>query len=230
MKKIRYTLLLIIVFGFGSLIVAPSQLAQQGQQTAPAVKKLEQMVVMRDGVKLATSIFLPEGNGPFPVVLQRTPYGKEAFSTGAPAWTKAGFAFVVQDSRGKGKSEGAYHPFVEDPLDGFDTVEWAAKQSWSTGKVGMYGASAMGIAANLAALENPPHLAAAFVMVARSSIYHQSAFMGGVFRRELNEIWLKRQGAEDVLLDTFKHAVYDGAYDSNEMSKRWPQIHIPMYN
>jgi predicted acyl esterase len=228
MKKIRISLLLLAIFCFGSFVVVPSHLA--AQQTAPALKKLEQMVAMRDGVKLATSIFLPEGAGPFPVVLQRTPYGKDAFSQGAPAWTKAGFAFVVQDCRGKGKSEGAYHPFVEDPQDGFDTVEWAAKQSWSSGKVGMYGASAMGIAANLAAMENPPHLAAAFVLVARSSIYHQSAFMGGVFRRELNEIWLKRQGAEDVLLDTFKHAVYDGAYDSNEMSKRWQQIHIPMYN
>jgi uncharacterized protein len=234
MKNIRFTLLLFAVFGFGALFVAPSHLTVQAQQSAPAaapsVKKTEQMVAMRDGVKLATNIFLPEGNGPFPVVLQRTPYGKDSFSQGAPAWTKAGFAFVVQDCRGKGKSEGEYHPFVEDPQDGFDTVEWAAKQSWSSGKVGMYGASAMGITANLAAMENPPHLAAIFVMVARSSIYHQSAFMGGVFRRELNEIWLKRQKAEDVLLDTFKHAVYDGAYDSNEMSKHWNKIRVPAYN
>src|SRR6185369_3365139 len=128
------------------------------------------------------------------------------------AWTKAGFAFVVQDSRGKGKSEGAYHPFVEDPQDGFDTVEWLAKQKWSTGKIGMYGASAMGIAANLAAMENPPHLTAIFVMVARSSAYEQSSFMGGVFRKEMNEDWLKRQKAEWVLTETFKHNVYDAEY------------------
>ncbi|MBI3649459.1 MAG: CocE/NonD family hydrolase [Acidobacteria bacterium] len=236
MKKLRYTLLFIAVFSFLSLLVAPSHGIAQGQQPAtaptglPVSAKLEQMVPMRDGVKLATNIFLPQGSGPFPVVLQRTPYGKDSFSQGVAAWNKAGFAYVVQDSRGKGKSEGVYHPFVEDPQDGFDTVEWLAKQSWSTGKIGMYGASAMGIAANLAAMENPPHLTAAFVMVARSSIYHQSAFMGGVFRKELNEIWLKRQGAVDVLLETFKHAVYDGAYDSNEMSKHWQQIHIPMYN
>ncbi len=232
MKRFQLAFSFLLIFCLGAFLAAPSmqQATATGQATAPSIKKLEQMVAMRDGVKLATSIFLPEGAGPFPVVLQRTPYGKEAFSTGAPAWTKAGFAFVVQDSRGKGKSEGAYHPFVEDPQDGYDTVEWCAKESWSTGKVGMYGASAMGIAANLAAMENPPHLVAAFVMVARSSIYHQSAFMGGVFRKELNELWLKRQGAEDVLLDTFKHAVYDGAYDSNEMAKHWNKIQIPMYN
>ena len=231
MKRFQLLLCAIFLFCFSALYVTPAQqTAAQPAAAAPSIKKTEQMVAMRDGVKLATSIFLPEGAGPFPVVLQRTPYGKEAFSTGAPAWTKAGFAFVVQDSRGKGKSEGAYHPFVEDPQDGFDTIEWCAKQPWSTGKVGMYGASAMGIAANLAAMENPPHLVAAFVMVARSSIYSQSAFMGGVFRKELNELWLKRQGAEDVLKETFKHAVYDGAYDSNEMAKRWNQIHIPIYN
>jgi uncharacterized protein len=188
MKRIPFLLSLLLALCFSAMVLAPAQLSVQAQQTAaaPALKKTEQMVPMRDGVKLATSIFLPEGNGPFPIVLQRTPYGKEAFSQGAAGWTKAGFAFVVQDCRGKGKSEGAYHPFVEDPQDGFDSVEWLAKQPWSTGKIGMYGASAMGIAANLAAMENPPHLKAIFVMVARSSIYHQSAFMGGVFRRELN--------------------------------------------
>jgi putative CocE/NonD family hydrolase len=108
-------------------------------------------------------------------------------------WTKNGFAFVVQDVRGTFKSEGKYRPFVDDQVDGYDTIEWLAKQPWSNGKIGMYGASAMGIAANEAAMANPPHLVAAFVMVARSSVYDQSSFMGGVFRKELNEDWLKRQ-------------------------------------
>src|SRR5262249_7926137 len=144
MKRFLLLLGAFVLFYVGAFPTTPAQqtaAATQQAAAAPSVKKLEQMVPMRDGVKLATSIFLPEGAGPFPVVLQRTPYGKEAFSTGAGAWTKAGFAFVVQDSRGKGKSEGAYHPFVEDPQDGYDTVEWCAKQPWSTGKVGMYGAS-----------------------------------------------------------------------------------------
>src|ERR1043166_850879 len=145
MKRFQLAFSFLLIFCLSAFLVAPapSQTAATGQATAPSFKKLEQMVPMRDGVKLATAIFLPEGAGPFPVVVQRTPYGKEAFSTGAPAWTKAGYAFVVQDSRGKGKSEGAYHPFVEDPQDGYDTVEWCATQTWSSGKVGMYGASAM---------------------------------------------------------------------------------------
>jgi predicted acyl esterase len=189
------------------------------------------MAPMRDGVKLSTIVFLPPGNGPWPVVLVRTPYGKQSQTRLNAEWTKRGFAFVAQDCRGTFQSEGKYRPFADDGVDGYDTVEWLAKQPWSNGRVGMFGASAMGIAANEAAMTNPPHLVAAFVMVARSSAYEQSSFMGGVFRKEMNEDWLKRQKAEWVLEETFKHAVYDEAYYSRaEMSKHWAQIHIPIYN
>ena len=64
---------------------------------------------------------------------------------------------VAQDVRGKFKSEGKYVAFGDDMLDGYDTIEWIAKQSWSNGKVGMYGPSAMGITQNLAAIANPPY-------------------------------------------------------------------------
>ena len=190
----------------------------------------EEMVAMRDGVKLSTIIYLPEGSGPWPVVLIRTPYGKQSQTRSNSDWTKNGFAFVVQDVRGTFKSEGKYRPFVDDQGDGYDTIEWLAKQSWSNSKVGMYGASAMGIAANEAAMANPPHLVAAFVMVARSSVYDQSSFIGGVFRKELNEDWLRRQKAESVLQDIFRHGVRSEFYDRADMSKHWQQVHIPIYN
>ncbi len=201
------------------------------QQPATArSNKIDQMVAMRDSVKLATTISLPDGNGPWPVVLIRTPYGKSTQALGNEKWTGRGFALAVQDCRGTSQSEGEYRPFMTDHLDGFDTVEWAAKQTWSNGKVGMFGASAMGITSNLAAMMNPPHLAAAFVMVARSSIYHQSAFMGGVFRKELNEPWLKRQKAEWMIAETLKHNVYDGFYDIAEMPLHWHKYRVPVYN
>jgi uncharacterized protein len=225
-KKIQLFLFAILISCFCIFSVA------QSQQPTPATqaKPVDQMVAARDGIKLATNVYLPEGQGPWPAVLVRTPYGKELQGASNAAWTRRGFALVVQDCRGKGKSEGPYRPFVDDPSDGYDTVEWIAKQTWSNGQVGMYGASAMGIAANLAAMMNPPHLKAAFVLVARSSIYNQSAFMGGVFRKELNEIWLRRQNALDVLTETFRHNVYDGFYDVAEMSLHWQKIHIPIYN
>src|SRR5262245_34466592 len=84
-----------------SFISAASQRSNgPSQQTVPAAKPVEQMVPMRDGIKLATSIFLPQGKGPWPVVLIRTPYGKDLQSTGNSLWTNRGFALVVQDCRG----------------------------------------------------------------------------------------------------------------------------------
>lgn len=232
MKKFWFALSLLLIFCSGPLVsVTPAQNNSTTPAAAAAVAKpVEEMVAMRDGVRLSTNIYLPEGKGPFPVVLIRTPYGKLTQAIGFSAWTGRGFALVTQDVRGKGASEGPYRPFMDDPTDGFDTVEWIAKQSWSNGKVGMYGVSAMGIASNLAAMMNPPHLVATFVMLARSSIFTQSAFMGGVFRKELNEIWLKRQGALDVLNETFKHNVYDHFYDVAEMPLYWDKIKVPVYN
>lgn len=229
-------LLLLVVCGSFGIAAFGQAAPASSQQSAQASKQLELMVPMRDGVKLATGIFLPDGpEGPvgkarWPVVLIRTPYGKNTQASSNAAWTARGFVLVVQDCRGKFKSEGEYRPFVDDGMDGYDTVEWIAKQTWSNGKVGMFGASAMGITTNLAAMMNPPHLTAGFVMVARSSIYSQSAFLGGVYRKELNDRWLKSQNAESVIAETLKHNVYDGFYDSNEMPKHWQEIRIPIYN
>jgi predicted acyl esterase len=223
--------LLVLVLLPDSFLTAASQ--QSGlASSAPAqsTRRTEQMVPMRDGIKLATSIFLPSGKGPWPSVLVRTPYGKDLQSTGYTVWTNREFVLVVQDCRGSFKSEGEYRPFMTDHVDGYDTIEWIAKQPWSNGKVGMYGASAMGITANLASIMNPPHLAANFVMVARASLYNQSAFLGGVYRKELNDPWLKRQKAEWVIAETIKHNVYDGFFDLAEMSKHWQKIQVPVYN
>lgn len=223
-------LLLILLCGSLSVAASGQAASTPSSQTVQGVKQLELMVPMRDGVKLATGIYLPEGNGRWSAVLIRTPYGKNTQATSNALWTARGFVLVVQDCRGKFKSEGEYRPFVDDGTDGYDTVEWIAKQAWSNGKVGMFGASAMGITGNLAAMMDPPHLVANFVMVARSSIYSQSAFMGGAYRKELNDRWLRSQNAESVITETLKHNVYDGFYDSNEMSKHWHTIRIPVYN
>src|SRR5215510_12278915 len=116
------------------------------------IEPTEEMVPMRDGVKLSTIVYLPEGPGPWPVVLVRTPYGKQSQTRSNADWTKNGFAFVVQDVRGTFKSEGKYRPFVDDQADGYDTIEWLAKQPWSNGNVAMYGAPALRIAPPAAAI------------------------------------------------------------------------------
>ena len=100
---------------------------------------------MRDGVRLATDVYRPKGDGPWPVLLERTPYGKSFawFTAGLIVnplvAVERGYAVVVQDTRGRSGSQGPFEPFLHEADDGYDTVEWAASQPWSDGAVGVFG-------------------------------------------------------------------------------------------
>ena len=108
--------------------------------------QLDVRVPMRDGVELSADIYLPVGDGPFPTVLVRTPYSNnmEAPIEKARSLANSGYVCVVQDCRGRWDSDGDYYPFRES-RDGYDTQEWIGRQSWSSGRVGMAGASYGGI-------------------------------------------------------------------------------------
>src|SRR5687767_11696577 len=93
-------------------------------------------VTMRDGVTLYCDIYLPEASGAFPTLLARQPYAP----LGGPSpdfWLANGYAYVFQDNRGRNRSEGEFYPFRDDPADTYDTVEWAATQSWCDGNLGL---------------------------------------------------------------------------------------------
>ena len=130
-RRIAFAALLILALSsVGTAVSAADSDIAQGAT--------EFMVPMRDGVKLATNVFLPEGDGPWPVVWTRTPYGEDGrMSAGWQRYTSAGLAYVSQDCRGKFRSEGEYRPFEDDREDGYDTVEWIAEQEFSNGKIGM---------------------------------------------------------------------------------------------
>ena len=136
------------------LLLATSPVFSQSRETV--------MVPMRDGVNLATNIYLPAGNGPWPVVLTRTPYDKDGLDDRAATYNERGYALISQDVRGRNDSEGENRPFENDMEDGYDTVEWIAAQDFSNGKIGIFGPSAPGITSNLAAAAAPPHLTAAY--------------------------------------------------------------------
>jgi uncharacterized protein len=101
-------------------------------------------IPMRDGVRLFADIYRPSPARQYPVLLQRTPYDKSAGRAqflDAIRAAEQGYAVVIQDTRGRYSSEGEFAPFVSDIRDGYDTVEWCAGESWSNGRVGMYGIS-----------------------------------------------------------------------------------------
>jgi putative CocE/NonD family hydrolase len=108
------------------------------------------MMPMRDGIRLATDIYRPKGDAPVPIVFSRTPYNFNTFGNGemntrtmqsALEWVKKGYAFVVQNERGRFFSEGEWDILGVPLTDGYDAMEWMSKQSWSNGKVGTLGCS-----------------------------------------------------------------------------------------
>ena len=150
-------------------------------------------VTMRDGVTLYADIYRPEGDGSFPTILQRTPYDKtnalSATMLDPIRSAKAGFAVVIQDTRGRFASEGEFYAFRDDIDDGYDTVEWAAAQAWSNGNVGMYGASYVGATQWLAAASRPPHLKAIAPTVTASNYHDGWTYQGGAFELGFNMSW-----------------------------------------
>ena len=150
-------------------------------------------VKMRDGIVLYADVYRPDSPGPFPVALQRTPYdkGSAGSMTNLDPMKAArnGYAVVIQDTRGRYTSEGEFYAFRDEINDGYDTVEWAAAQPWSTGKVGMYGASYVGATQWLAAVARPPHLAAIVPNVTASNYHEGWAYQGGAFELGFNVSW-----------------------------------------
>ncbi len=120
-------------------------------------------VPMRDGIVLRAEVLRPAGDGRFPTLVYRTPYGAHATleeETTCARAVERGYAVVVQDVRGRYRSDGEFRPYENEGRDGFDTIEWAAAQPWSDGSVGTFGLSYPGAVQWLAAMESPPHLKA----------------------------------------------------------------------
>ena len=161
------------------------------------------MVAARDGTLLATDLHRParEGQplpGPFPALLQRTPYNKSADARVEEArfFAERGYVVVIQDCRGRYSSQGGFSKYIEEGPDGYDTVEWIARQPWSTNQVGTYGLSyAAHTQAALACL-NPPHLACMWLDCGGfSNAFLSGCRNGGAF--ELRQLtWAFREAME----------------------------------
>lgn len=138
---------------------------------------------MRDGVTLRANIFRPAGEGPWPVLLTRLPYGKDlplGSSIMDPAQVaRRGYIVIVQDTRGRATSEGEWVPFIHEAEDGVDTIAWAAQLPHSNGVVGMYGASYFGFTQWAAALHQPPALKAMVPFVTWNDPFNGVTFRGG---------------------------------------------------
>ena len=149
------------------------------------------MVPMRDGVRLATDIYLPTLNGEpvegrFPAILERTPYhnGNSSLTATGRYFAKRGYAVVLQDVRGRGESDGSWKGVVlatNEADDGYDTCDWIVRQPWSDGGIGTIGQSYTGCTQQALAVTNPPGLKAQFIIECGYNYHTHTMRTGGAF-------------------------------------------------
>jgi len=194
----------------------------QQEPASSASHDAEVAIPMRDEVALRADILLPKAEGRFPALVYRTPYGKhfalKEYATFAKAVAR-GYAVVLQDVRGRYASGGEFVPYQNEGRDGYDTIEWAAKQPWCDGNVGTFGLSYPGAVQWLAAIENPPHLKA-MVPAMTFSTPRNFFYSGGVFDGSwLDWIWM------NIAPDLRRRKNLSGPKTYEEAEQTWKHEH-----
>ncbi len=235
--------------------MANTPAAQEAPQ--PFVFESDVKISMRDGIRLAANVFRPKSEGRFPVILIRTPYGKQDEKWGdARRYATAGYAMVVQDCRGRGKSEGAWDPFRYDVEDGFDTQEWVGKQDWCNGDIGTAGGSYVGWT-QWAPAPGGSHYLKAMVPVVPFGNAFDLAYSGGAFQLALLMGWGSavggvtlgpeklQQAYQHLPLRTFgdqfdkkvpylndwvEHSNYDDYWKQRGIDYRYAEVTVPALN
>ncbi len=188
--------------------------AEEKKTVPGATYLLDATMTTSDGVKLVMDIILPQGEGPFPVMLWRTPYDKNGVTYGeARQFVEAGYAAVAQDTRGRCKSEGVWDPFRYERRDGWETHEWIGKQKWCNGSIGLAGGSYLGFTQCISAPEASPYLKAMVPEVPWGNTYHDCLYTGGCLHLQLAMSWgsimqlgkLGKPVPDFVKGDLFKH-------------------------
>jgi uncharacterized protein len=197
---------------------------------AGCVSPEHDMIPMRDGVKLATDVYVSKATTqPHGAILIRTPYNKNMLALLGMNWAKNGWPTVIQDMRGRYASDGNDTVFRNEHTDGPDTLSWIANQTWSNGKIATFGASALGITQYLTAGANPPQLACQYIQVATPNMYKHAMYPGGEFRKNMVEEWLKGQGvSNDTLFELWAHENYTMDYWTNvSLDDNWQDVNVP---
>ena len=211
-------------------------------------KELDVPAKMRDGTTLFADIYRPDSEGKFPVLLLRLPYGKQFISDFGDHefFVPRGYIVVIQDTRGRFSSEGDFTPLFDEPLDGYDTVEWAAKLPWSNGKVGLVGVSYYAITQwNVSSLQ-PPSLTTIVPWEGWADMYRDSVFHGGIFNQGFyGRWWLDVRGkqllentradnsaalSEDLIYNFMAHHLDSPWWDEVKSRAQFDKITVPLYS
>ena len=153
----------------------------------------------RDGTVLMNFVGRPVGDGPFGVVMERTPYLR-IDTANAVFWASRGYIYVKQDVRGRGGSDGVLDMNAMQEQDGYDAVEWAAALPGSNGRVGMVGRSNPGLYTWYAAIAQPPHLTTIAPVVATADPLRLVPYIDMVFSPTIIP-WLCLTAVKETLSD-----------------------------
>jgi hypothetical protein len=205
-----------------SLVVACAALSAAAQE-------IRTVVVVPDGTRLATDVYLPAvaGFGPWPVVLQRTPYGKDGLLEVCRLFNLWGYVCVAQDVRGTGASTGTDTVFRDDGPDGRFTLDWVTTQWWSNDRVATFGASALGITEYALAPGASAALKCQIPVVATPDFYHHAAYQGGALREALVYNWLSGQDNLAFYQQIRQHRLYDAWWQEVAILPAAPTVNAP---
>ncbi|MDP6172620.1 MAG: CocE/NonD family hydrolase, partial [Rhodospirillales bacterium] len=214
------------------------------------------MVPMRDRVKIAVRIYLPDEEGAYPTLFAPSPYRYDTDDipvhsifpwreTGPVEWyMEHGYSYVHADTRGTGKSEGEFGLLDEtEQQDLYDVIEWIAAQSWSTGKVGGIGQSYYAMTQWFMGIQNPPHLACIAPYDGMIDLYRDSVYIGGIYG-EFFANWYNmirtnnlhraagdnsgRELTKDLAKEIMLHQTFDGWWQERCAHLRLSEIKVPV--
>lgn len=223
----------------GILLCSVSPLIAQDNVDLYGVREEHMMIPMRDGTKLSAYLYFPQGDGPWPVLYEQRYADLKGAGTrqGNARLAKAGYVVCAENFRGAGKSEGTWVGYRAlgwgELQDGYDTVEWLAKQKWSTGKIGTFGSSQAGFAQNFLAVTRPPHLVAQYMIDTGLSLYQEGYRIGGTTRPErfkgMDAVCREPAHNRVQLAEWFKHPTFDDYWKQEDCSRHFDKMDVPCF-
>ena len=203
------------------------------------VTERHEMIPMRDGEHLSAYLYLPSGEGPWPVVFEQRYASLRGESTrlSAAEFAREGFVVAMVNFRGTHLSEGTWVGYRAlqwgELQDGYDTCEWLAEQEWSTGKVGTFGSSQGGYAQNYLAVTQPPHLVCQYMTDTGLSLFEEGYRIGGTTRpvrfKSLEDVCRNPEDNRRLLAEWFEHPHYDEYWQAEDCTLHFDKMNVPCF-
>jgi predicted acyl esterase len=204
-----------------------------------SITEKHQMIPMRDGKHLSAYLYIPSGEGPWPVLYEQRYADLRGAGTrrAAARLAEGGYVVAMVNYRGTYLSEGTWVGYRAlgwgELKDGYDTCEWLASQSWSTGKVGTFGSSQAGYAQNFLAVTQPPHLTAQYMVDTGLSLFHEGYRIGGTTRpqrfRSLSQVCRNPEDNDRLLAEWMTHPHYDDYWRDEDCSLHFDKMNVPCF-